>query len=60
LLYQSVASTELREKAGKIERAIDKYSLPAHCSDEDKAQMLLGYLARPELDNTRASEELAS
>ncbi len=57
LLYQSVATTELRDRAGMIEKAIDKDALPPHCSDEDKAQMLLGYLARPELEQAPTNDD---
>jgi hypothetical protein len=48
VLYQSVAPVSLREAAAEVERAIDKDALPSRCTDEEKAQMLLGYLARPE------------
>jgi hypothetical protein len=53
-LYQKVASAKLRDEAGAIERAIDKAALRSHsqCSDADKAQMLLGYLARPDLETS--------
>jgi hypothetical protein len=60
LLYHSVASKELRDRAGMIERAIDKDSLPPHCSDEDKAQMLLGYLARAELEQDPTNDDPAT
>ncbi len=46
-LYHRVAEARLRDEAGAVERAIDKDNLPTHCSDAEKAQMLLGYLARP-------------
>jgi hypothetical protein len=46
-LYQRVADVNLRDEVGAVERAIDKNDLPARCSDAEKAQMLLGYLARP-------------
>ena len=46
-LYQRVADTGLRDEAGAVSRAIVKDSLPPRCSDAEKAQMLLGYLARP-------------
>jgi len=48
VLYLSVAPTELRKAAADIELAIDKNALPGACNDEEKAQMLLGYLASPE------------
>jgi hypothetical protein len=48
LLYLSVAPVELRTAAADIERAIDKDALPGACNDEQKAQMLLGYLASVE------------
>ena len=46
-LYQRVAEKELRDEAGTVEQAIDRNALPPRCSDAEKAQMLLGYLARP-------------
>jgi hypothetical protein len=46
-LYQRVADTGLRDEAGAVSRAIVKTALPPRCSDAEKAQMLLGYLARP-------------
>jgi CRISPR-associated protein (Cas_Csd1) len=46
-LYQRVADTGLRDEAGAVSRGIDKNALPPRCSDAEKAQMLLGYLARP-------------
>jgi hypothetical protein len=49
LLYQTVADSDLRNKAGQIESAIDKSELPTTCNDAEKAQLLLGYLARPDL-----------
>lgn len=45
-LYQRVAGKGLREQAGEVEQAIKKDELPNRCSDTEKAQMLLGYLAR--------------
>ena len=42
-----IENTELRDKAGAVEQAIDKDRLPRNCTDMEKAQMLLGYLARP-------------
>ncbi len=47
ILYQRVADTGLRDEAGAVSRAIVKNALPPRCSDAEKAQMLLGYLARP-------------
>jgi hypothetical protein len=46
-LYHRVAETRLRDEAGAVERVIEKQNLPTRCSDVEKAQMLLGYLARP-------------
>ncbi len=46
-LYQRVADTGLRDEAGAVSQAIAKKALPPRCSDAEKAQMLLGYLARP-------------
>jgi|GEM_PF-806039 len=51
LLYLSVAPVELRKAAADIERDINKSALPGACNDEEKAQMLLGYLASPETAN---------
>lgn len=59
LLYQSWAQTvQEGERVGLVKYFLDQFgkvseqlngaALPAHCSDIDKAQMLLGYLARPE------------
>ena len=44
-LYHRTADEKLRDRAGVIERDIDKSSIPESCSDVQKAQMLLGYLA---------------
>ena len=49
-LYHRTADEKLRDRAGAIERDIDKSSLPENCSDVQKAQMLLGYLARSTSD----------
>jgi hypothetical protein len=49
LLYQRVADEELRALMGGIERGIDRSLLRTSCTDVEKAEMLLGYLARPEL-----------
>ena len=46
-LYQRVADTGLRDEAGAVSQAIARNALPPRCSDAEKAQMLLGYLARP-------------
>ena len=51
VLYQREVDAKLRDRLGEVENAIDKSALPARCSDEDKAQMLLGYLARPQLED---------
>ncbi len=59
LLYQSWAQTVQEggrvglvkyflDQFGKVSEQLNGAALPAHCSDIDKAQMLLGYLARPE------------
>ena len=50
-LYQRVADESLRVKIGRIEQSIDKSNLPTRCDDTERAQMLLGYLARPELED---------
>ncbi len=47
-LYYRYAGTPLRDEVGCVERLIDKATLPTRCDDVEKAQMLLGYLARPE------------
>ena len=46
------ADEKLRDRAGTIEQGIDKQSLLDRCSDVERAQMLLGYLARPKLSNS--------
>jgi hypothetical protein len=43
----------LREEVAAVEREIDKEKLPIRCTDEDRAQMLLGYLARPEREELK-------
>jgi hypothetical protein len=48
-LYYRFAPTELRGEVAEVEQAIDKDGLPERCGDMEKAQMLLGYLARPDL-----------
>ena len=48
-LYQRVAGEELRREAAEIINRIDADKLPDRATDEHKAQMLLGYLARPDL-----------
>jgi len=48
-LYQRVADQKLRAEAGAVEQAIDKDNLPQSCTDMEKAQMLLGYLALPDV-----------
>lgn len=50
-VYLRVADSSLWNRFGEVEKAVDKDNLPTHCTDEDKAQVLLGYLARPELAN---------
>ncbi len=55
-LYQSVAPGELRAVAGDIERQIDKNALKSSSTEEEKAQMLLGYLARPGFEESASSE----
>jgi hypothetical protein len=48
-LYYRCADSQLRADLAEVERALDKDGLPERCSDTEKAQMLLGYLARPDL-----------
>jgi hypothetical protein len=48
-LCQQVAGEDLRREAAEIIRRIDATKLPNRSTDEHKAQMLLGYLARPDL-----------
>jgi len=48
-LYQRVAGVELGAEVAEIVRHIDADNLPNRATDEHKAQMLLGYLARPDL-----------
>jgi len=48
-IYYSVAETALRAELAEVEAGIDKSLVPDSCTDVDKAQMLLGYLARPDL-----------
>jgi len=38
------------QQLGQVTGELSKQTLPEHCNDMDKAQMLLGYLARPEKD----------
>ena len=47
--YQRVAGEQLSAEVAEIVRHIDPDQLPKRTTDEDKAQMLLGYLARPDL-----------
>lgn len=49
-LYQRVADGPLRDRLGEVERDIDKATLKDRCTDLEKAQMLLGYIARPDLE----------
>lgn len=59
--YQAWANTAKKEDGaglakwalqqfGQLANELGKQTLPETCSDADKAQMLLGYLARPERD----------
>jgi hypothetical protein len=48
-LYQQVAGVDLSTELAEIIRHIDACKLPNRATDEHKAQMLLGYLARPDL-----------
>lgn len=48
-LYQQVAGVDLSKELAEIVQHIDADKLPKRANDEDKAQMLLGYLARPDL-----------
>jgi hypothetical protein len=48
-LYQRVAGEELRREAAEITSHIDPVRIPDRATDEHKAQILLGYLARPYL-----------
>jgi hypothetical protein len=67
-LYQRSAPVWLRREAAEIEASMDKVHLPGRCTDEDKAQMLLGYLARTDAGRANApgsetddeSEEIAT
>jgi hypothetical protein len=53
LYYRGVhASDPLRDELGNIERSMDKGALPVRCNDLEKAQMLLGYLARTDAAET--------
>lgn len=48
-LYQQVAGKELRREAAEVTHHIDPTKLPDRATDLHKAQILLGYLARPDL-----------
>jgi hypothetical protein len=48
-LYYRCADRSLRAEVAEVEQAIDKDTVPDRCNDAEKAQMLLGYLARPDL-----------
>lgn len=48
-LYQRVAGIDLGREVAEIVRHIDADNLPKRATDEHKAQMILGYLARPDL-----------
>ena len=48
-LYQQVAGEDLRCEVAEIVSRIDPEKLPSRATDEHRAQMLLGYLARPDL-----------
>ena len=49
-LYLRKVPLWLRQEVAEVEQKIDKENLPNRCTDADKAQMLLGYLARPDLE----------
>jgi hypothetical protein len=51
-LYYRVAETVLRASVAEVEHSIDRSKLADRCTDVEKAQMLLGYLARPDLVNS--------
>jgi hypothetical protein len=59
-LYQRVAGTELGAEVAEIVHHIDPDQLPNRATDEDKAQMLLGYLARPDLLPPQSTPETQS
>jgi hypothetical protein len=48
-LYQRVADDRLRRESAEVTSHIDPTKLSDRATDEEKAQMLLGYLARPDL-----------
>ena len=48
-LYQRTADEKLRMEVAEITDKIDHVNLPDRNTDADKAQLLLGYLARPDL-----------
>jgi hypothetical protein len=50
--YQRVADERLRREAAEVTSHIDRTKLSDRATDEEKAQMLLGYLARPDLLET--------
>lgn len=54
-LYQQVAGVQLGTEAAEIVSNIDPENLPKRATDEQKAQMLLGYLARPDLLKTETT-----
>jgi hypothetical protein len=55
-LYYRSAPVELRRELAEVEGALNKDALPQRCGDAEKAQMLLGYLARPDLVSTVEAE----
>jgi hypothetical protein len=55
-LYYRCADAALRAELAEAEQALDRENLPERCGDADKAQMLLGYLARPDLLTSRNGE----
>jgi hypothetical protein len=56
-LYQRVAGVELSTEVAEIVRHIDADHLPNRTTDEHKAQMLLGYLTRPDLLGPATADE---
>lgn len=50
MLYLRCASGRMHQEVAAIEQEIDKTRLPTRCGDIEKAQMLLGYLARGAAD----------
>jgi hypothetical protein len=54
-LYYRCADRDLRAALAEVEQAIDRGALRDRSSEMEKAQMLLGYLARPDLLTAPAS-----